>query len=137
MDNKLPNNYLSLVSDLVRQEAGGKVSALGIYANGLIIVGPNQELPINIPLGFYFAFVDGEGKYDVEARLISPSGKELLKTPLAEKHEKHADKPLTLNINITSMALPEWGDYEFTLSLDGKPYVRSFSLSRSPTPLTL
>jgi hypothetical protein len=129
----LPTQCISIVADAIRQEAGGKVSLLGVFADGRIVVSVGSSLPLVLPLAFYFLFTDGEGSFDGKLRVLSPTSKVLFDLSLG-KQTKHKGQPMTTSVALMGLSLPEWGDYQAILTLDDRRYVRGFSLAAGLPP---
>lgn len=119
-----------ILCDAIRQEAGGKVSLLGVFANGEIVSAPGVSLPTSMPLAFYFLFIDGVGRFDLKIDVMTPSHKLLVDGPV-NPVEKLANKNLTVAIQLPLVDLAEAGQYTFTVKLDSQTYTRPFTLTLS------
>jgi|SRR5271165_260057 len=134
MANTYPKDVtVFLAADAIRQEMGGKVSLLGVFANGSIVLPQEAKFPAGLPLAFYFAFADGEGKFSPALRIIDPSGKQVTDLKMADTVKKY-NESMQFVINFGVFLIPMVGKYQVDLMLDGRVYVNSITISVANNP---
>jgi len=124
-----------IVADSVRQESGGKVSLLGVFAGGRIVIGSNQRLPAPIPLAFYCLFSSGEGEFAAKAKIHTPSKGEIGPFDLPGV-TKIPNQSITMLLNFPIIVLPDLGKYVLEIFLDDKSYKDEFSLEQTDHSVT-
>lgn len=98
-----PSLAYTIICDDVRQEAGGKISLMGLFENIYA-----TSFPVLHPrLAMMSEWSDGRGDFVVTTRIVSPDRKTVLretasKMSLSDSHYKHRDISLHLNIEIQS-----------------------------------
>lgn len=122
-----------ILAENLRPEAGGKISIMGAYAAGEIIIGDDTPLPANFPLAFYVLFTTGVGEFRGRLRTISPDNVQISDIALTPTH-KRENAPLTLLINFAMISLPSIGKYTAELYLDDRKYPLHFTLMRGVIP---
>jgi hypothetical protein len=102
MTEKLtPSLAYTIICDDVRQEAGGKISLMGLFEN---IYATN--FPVLHPrLALLSEWSDGKGDFIVTTKLLSPDRKTVLrettsKISLNDPHYRHRDISVHLNIEL-------------------------------------
>jgi hypothetical protein len=94
-----PQLVFTLICDDVRQEAGGKISLMGLFEN--IYAG---SFPVLHPrLAVVSEWSDGRGEFRIVSRLLSPDRKSILRETssiitLNDTRFKHRDISVHLNI---------------------------------------
>ena len=53
-----------LLCEGIRQEVGGKVTLLGVFAGNRLEIPRDVAFPATLVLGFFAVFLDGEGEYE-------------------------------------------------------------------------
>lgn len=135
MTNRLPSRAdLFLIAESLRQEQYGRISILGSYALGQILINPDQALPVALPLAIHALFREGEGKFKQRLRILTPSGKEMFSINLPDV-EKKPEESLAFGVNFAVMSLPEIGPYKVEIILDDKPFEFEFRLDRATSAL--
>ncbi len=124
-------SVLFLIAEQVRPETGGKLSIIGFYAGGDILVPENTTQTVLSSLAFIFIFKDGEGQFKTRLTIMSPSGKQLADIELRET--TFVGKSHSIVTQLAPFVTTEYGRYEVLLKLNEHVYARSFSLNRSPT----
>jgi hypothetical protein len=135
MTNSLPTKLdFFVVAESLRQEMHGRVSILGAYALGQILINPDEPLPINLPIAIYALFREGQGTFRQRLRIVGPSGQEIGNFPMPSISKKDREV-LAVGINFSMMALPEIGTYKVEIWLDDQKFDSEFSIMRSETRL--
>jgi hypothetical protein len=132
VNKTLPDKHdIFILAENLRQELNGKVSILGAYAAGQILIGDSEKLPATIPLAMYILFKTGEGTFNPKVSITFPSGQRIgpFQTP---QIMKAASQPMSLLLNFFMMRLPEIGIYKIEIDLDDRVYADHFSLQRLP-----
>lgn len=138
MTNVLPKRVNFLLADQIREEAGGKLTIIGLYANDEIILLGDlpEELPIGLQglalpaLSILVQLKDGIGNYNGEAQVIDPNGKPLIipaKLTISLKENVWSN----LIVPFVPFPLPKFGLYTFELKLDNKKYKYTFTIRHS------
>ena len=102
MTEKLaPSLAYTIICDDVRQEAGGKISLMGLFEN---IYATNFPV-LHSRLALMTEWSDGRGSFVVTTRLLTPDRKNVLrettsKISLNDPHYKHRDISVHLNIEL-------------------------------------
>src|SRR5258706_1529993 len=130
MTKKLPSDsdILFLLADLARNEAGGKMTLMGLYTDGAILIPNGTALPVNLQLVFYYLVKAGEGDFKADFRVIAPSGKQVAGGVMPNA-TKEKNKPLTLLLQFPVITLPELGTYNLELILDSSTFIRQINLA--------
>lgn len=114
-----------IVAEFVRNELGGKVTIIGAYAGGHILLSPSTTFPANFPLAFYGVFEDGVGEFDVKLQILSPDD-EVQVDGIIGKAIKKPDQALTLAFSIAPFRPNSFGEYRFKIMLDDKAFFEKF-----------
>ena len=78
---KLPTLIFTLMCEDIRQEAFGKISLLGVYSEHIYF----KEHPMRMrSLAFFNRFSEGEGTFNVKAKIRTASGEVLQDLDLRE-----------------------------------------------------
>jgi hypothetical protein len=80
MPGNRPSQILFLVAELLRPDLGNKVSIMGAFAAGQVLVNPGTAFPIFLPFAIYSVFDGGDGTFQVRVRISDPSGTPLIDT---------------------------------------------------------
>jgi len=110
-----PNLNFTLLCDDVRQEAGGKVSLMGIFENLY-----SSHFPAVHPrLATVNEWTEGTGEFDATLRILSPDRKTIIRETitrlkLVDARYKHRDISIHLNLE-----LKEPGTYWIENYIDG------------------
>lgn len=119
-----------IMCETVRVEANKKLSFLGTYLDGIIIV--DVDPPANLAsLAIIFHLNDGEGIFKTSLQLVGPDGKEIKKIPLNDI-SKEPDVGSAVIVNISPMRFDEYGDFKFVLGLDDQELARTISIRKGP-----
>lgn len=135
MPKVLPKQLRFLLADSVREELGGKLTVIGLYTGGEVIL--QGAMPADVPEGFegialpgltiLAVFEDGEGEFQVQFQVYDPSNRPLGKSmPTAVVKTKNATQNLIFPI--TPFPVPRLGRYCFELRLDKRKYEYSFTV---------
>jgi hypothetical protein len=120
-----------LLAESVRQEAGGKLTIIGLYpANQLLIAKGTKQLVTSLAFGFIV--LDGDGTFSTVISLVAPSGKTIFKEELLPNSVKLPGQPLTLVVAVQPFVTDETGKFDIALRLDNATYRRSFTVDFAP-----
>jgi hypothetical protein len=117
MSDKIkPSLAYTIICDDVRQEAGGKISLMGLFENIYATVFP----VLHPRLALMSEWSDGKGDFSVSTRILSPDRKTLIrettsKISLSDPQYKHRDISLHLNIELQAP-----GTYWIEYALDNE-----------------
>ncbi len=64
-----------LLCEGIRQEVGGKVTLLGVFAGNRLEIPRDVAFPATLVLGFFAVFLDGEGEYRDGDKNCRPTGR--------------------------------------------------------------
>jgi hypothetical protein len=122
---------LFLVCEIVRQEPEGKVTLIGVFTAGDILV--PLETALSLPsLGILFVFKDGEGKFSCTMSMFSPSGHVIIdKIKLADV-EKQRESAHNLVLNFSPFQTAEFGTFRVVIQLNDRSYERTFQIKKDP-----
>lgn len=129
MDHELPTDArtLFLVCEDVRQEINNKVSLMGVFIGGDIIITREEATgKPALPICFVFVFRDGAGQFDAKFTVTSPSGKEIATVEMGKVEKKEG--AMTLCPKILPFFVEEYGDFEARMLLDGTVYSRQIQI---------
>jgi hypothetical protein len=115
------SSTIAFIAEAVRQEANGKLTAIGMYAGGGILFTPPTPLPAAIPLAIAFLFREGEGTFSGRFKIIAPSQTVLIEQDMGQVTKK-PDEPMILLLQFANFIVPEVGDYGFEVALDDQRY---------------
>lgn len=119
-----PQKVIFLACDDIREESGAKASLMGVLGADILI----PSLPIEMPPGttpvlpsfaIFVSFVDGEGKFDVQLKLIDPDGKDIIRDDASKSTEKRPDGAMNFHLKFAPFPL-KFGTYKFSVTLDKK-----------------
>jgi hypothetical protein len=128
--DQYPDEFVFLVAEDLRAEAGGKITFLGAFtARDITVSIPGNQGSEGEPalqaLGVYFGFRDGSGTFNARVEILDPSGNNILpsETPKAVRKEENAG--LDLMVRISPFPLRN-GTYRARAFLNDKMYERTF-----------
>ncbi len=110
-----PSLNYTLLCDDVRQEAGGKISLMGIFEN----VYATQFPAVHPRMATVNEWTDGTGEFDATLRILSPDRKSILRetlTRLKLGNARHKHRDISIHLNIE---FREPGTYWVENYLDG------------------
>lgn len=135
MAKALPKQLRFLLADSVREELGGKLTVIGLYTGGEVIL--QNAMPAEVPEGFQgialpgltilAVFEDGQGEFEVQFQIYDPTNRPLGKSaPTTVVKAKNT----TQNLIFPIMPFPVTGlgRYRFELRLDNRKYGYSFTV---------
>jgi hypothetical protein len=131
----LPEDHqvIFLPCDDVRQEAAGKVSLLGMYSGGEIIVyAPPNEQTVLPSLSFLFVVMGGQGTFQTRFEITDPNNNPVVNHPMANS-VKNANAALNIIIRMTPFPVV-FGQYRVRLQLDDQSYHRTLTLIQRDLP---
>jgi hypothetical protein len=93
LTNKYPSDAraLFLLCESVRQEQNSKLTLLGLYTGGELLVPLDTKLVTLQSLGILFIFYDGEGTFSPTLNLFAPSGAVIIKDAKVQAGTKESD----------------------------------------------
>ena len=112
-----------LTCETVRAETGGKLTLMGYYVGGSIILPASITLPAQIQLALVYVLRDGEGKFNCKLRIGIPAHKGVQEMDLPEVN-KEPNKSHSITLNFLTFEVPRAGEYKFALMLDDQEYER-------------
>jgi hypothetical protein len=122
---------LFLLSEAVRQEAGGKLTLLGFYPDAQLLI-PKGTEQVVMPLAMTFIVTDGEGIFPTAVSLTAPSGKALFPKENMSESVKHPGQPMSILVAAHPFVTDETGKFDVTLHLGDAHYRRSFRIDFQP-----
>jgi hypothetical protein len=127
--NKTPPTLSEfLVCDDIRQEVGNKVSLIGVYAGGSVVLSAGTTAPQLIPsLCFFARFTNGDGQYTVLTSLIDPSGNAVHKAPIQNVTLTPAAAYVVI-IQVYGLQYSR-GRYTVKVEFDSQTYSRTFDVT--------
>jgi hypothetical protein len=128
-----------IVCEDIRNELANKVSLQGVFATRKIILENGQDAeaekgksPVLPSLAFQFSFLDGEGEFVSDAKIIDPKGDNILKDTSTKNNVKIDSNGLSLAFKFNPFPV-KVGTYRIVISLDGQEYTETFDVSlRNP-----
>ncbi len=111
-----PSLNFTIICDDIRQEAGGKISLMGLFEN----IYATQFPAVHPRLAIISEWADGRGEFDLRMQILSNDRKVILretasKLKLNDLNFKHRDVSIHFNIDFTSP-----GTYWIEYHLDGE-----------------
>jgi hypothetical protein len=120
-----------LLCESIRQEANNKLTLIGLFTGGDVLVPVNATL-ITLPtFGLLFIFKDGEGTFSIHASIFSPTNKLLLARAKLEDSKKDKDGPMVIALMMTPFVTDEIGQFRVEIELDSEKYERTFEVKKS------
>lgn len=115
-DRIKPSLHFTIVCDDVRQEAGGKVSLMGLFEN----IYANKFPAVHPRLAIINEWAEGKGEFSLTMRILSPDRKTVVRETssvikLNEVNFRHRDVSIHLNIDFKTP-----GTYWIENILDGE-----------------
>jgi hypothetical protein len=127
---------LFLAAESLRQELGGKITIIGAFAGGHILLASGTSFPAHMPLGILIAFYEGEGNFKARLRMSDAHGKQLGQDVEIGSIEKFAEQPMQLMVNFGIFELTGIGKYKIDAFLDDRAYTDYLTISVSDKPFT-
>lgn len=124
-----------LVAEALRQEMGNKITIMGAFAAGNILLPPEAKFPAAISLAFYTVFRDGEGVFQAKLRITDPNGKLITPNLPMGNTTKLASQPMQVSMNFGMFPLAMPGKYKIEIMLDDHIYEKSMSITVSDKPI--
>jgi hypothetical protein len=125
MTNTLPTDATFLICEDVREEKGGKVSLLGVFAGGDVQLA-NFKDGMGIDLCVYCMFRGGAGAFNMQATLIDPKGA-VAKGPV-ESAVVEEGNTLGFTIRMRPLMISSLGIYRLVVTIDGKDFEFNFPI---------
>jgi hypothetical protein len=122
---------LFLLSEYVRQEAGGKLSILGLYPDRRLLIPKGTKQTIT-SLALTFIVLEGEGTFSTTVSVVTPSGKRMFPDEGMPDTVKIPGQPLTVLVGMQPFITDEVGQFEAILRLGDASYQRSFTVDFAP-----
>jgi hypothetical protein len=130
--NKLPTdtNAIFILCESVRPEERGKITLIGAFIDGIILVPPSTTTVTLTSLGLLFAFKDGEGTFSTEVSIFSPSNNPILNKAKLADSVKKSGFGLNVVVNIAPFHTNEFGPFRVSIYLDNQKYERTFEIRK-------
>ena len=130
-----PKIDIFLAAESLRQEIGGKVTIIGAFVGGQIVMAPDTPLPAHMPLAILAAFYGGEGDFETKLRITGPSGEKGpdLSTGSISKVPNQA---MQVMVNFGLFVVETLGKYKIDIVLNDNVYTEYLTFSVSDRPLT-
>jgi hypothetical protein len=125
---------LFLAAEYLRQETGGKITIIGAYAGGHILLPTALTFPAHLPLGVLFGFYTGEGQFDTRLRVSDQSGQHGPDLPTG-RVTKARDFAMQIMVNFGIFELGSVGRYRVDAFLDDRVYTEYLTFGLSDQPL--
>ena len=108
--------YAILFGDRVIREDNGKIGIIGSFGNLLAPSVPFQTQP----WGIYIALDNvSVGEYSLTANLVHEKTQAVV-LPINIKFSQQLKGPIEINIPVVGIWFPDYGDYSFTVNLEGQ-----------------
>jgi hypothetical protein len=136
MEKRFPTDDATLffICESVRQEAHGKVSLLGLFTAGEILVPVGTPMPLILAsLAFLIVFKDGEGQFSLTMSLFNPSEQPIVRQAKMPEIYKEPGKAHNVMINFAPFQTPELGRFRVVVELDDRKYERTFLIREDAT----
>lgn len=116
-----------VLCDEIRQEIGNKISLMGVYSGGdLIVPKKDDKKHVVASLSFFFGFTNGEGIFEGKFVIKDPTGKVILTNPIKEL-KKEKDKGMNFVAAVKPFHLTI-GKYTVSLWLDDHEFINTFDV---------
>lgn len=120
-----------MAADALRQERGGKITILGAFAGGHVLISKDATFPFVMPIAFLIGFYNGEGSFDAKIRISDPSGKPVSPDLSIGRIEKTPEQSMQLMVNFGVFEFPVAGKYRVDAFLDDRMYTDYLTVSLS------
>jgi hypothetical protein len=135
MLSKAPKQLNIILCEDIRQEAGNKVSLIGVYTDGIIfqIGDVNPAPPLQIAqIAVYATFEQLEKSCELKIKLIDPSGETIFETPKADVIP--AGKGITMvAFKMLGLTFKAQGTHKVEFQFDNKKVSFKFLVSTEKT----
>jgi hypothetical protein len=122
-----------IVCETIREEKAGKLSLLGVFPGGKLIVGLDVTV-ITLPMSFVFFVNDGEGAFKSSVSLKAPDGVVILDGKDLSDTQKNPDASAVVMVMLVPFQTDQIGTFTVSLHLDDRIYERSFSIQKGVLP---
>lgn len=137
----IPSSARFYLAEDIRQESDGKQSLLGLYADDRITLGLNPGVPepsLSEPAMFEgFAILcvldQAFGQYTLDVRMTSPSGATIVHQRGGGVAAKIVGT-LSFGAKFKPFPVSEFGEYTYTVTVDGTEYEYKFKVAKADTP---
>ena len=128
---KYPESFAYFVVDDIREEVGQKITLVGIYAGGNVVLSekPKEGTTLAIPgLAIFATFRGGDGQFKLRVNILGPSGNELHTNTQEVTFSK--EKAYTLNVMafVRPFVVNEFGTYKIHVFLNERMYEGTFEI---------
>src|SRR5437870_9350266 len=136
MSERYPEDFVFIVSEDLRAEAGGKVTFLGVFTSRDISVSlpsgqPSEGVPALQTLGVYFGFKDGSGTVNARVEILDPDKTNILPSETSKPVHKEENVGLDLMVRVTPFPIKN-GVYRARAFLNDRMYERTFTVRIQP-----
>jgi hypothetical protein len=125
-----PKLDLFLVAESIRQEPGGKLTFIGVFSFGQIVLPKDTAIPAVITTSIFMAFKDGEGTFEGSMTVTYPDGQQGVFN--FGKVTKQQGTPLTLIVSMPAFTVTSLGRFSVEAKLDTNTYQGSFTVGIAP-----
>jgi hypothetical protein len=119
-----------IVAENIRQELGGKVTIIGAFLGGRIVLPKDAVFPATMALGFYALFDDGDGEFNTKVRLFNPDSDQMGPDIDLGKSTKFPNQSLGIIVNFPIFQVVKAGRYSIEIYLDDHVYKDGFAVSQ-------
>lgn len=131
MLKKAPTPINFIICEDIRQEAGNKVSLLGVYSDGIVFEATpeNTSPPMRVAqLAIYATFGNLEAACALDFKIVDPNGKVTFKSPHTEQL-KSGDGVTMVGCKFVGLEFKKQGTHKVVFLFDDKPVEFNFTVS--------
>jgi hypothetical protein len=140
MKTVLPKRAQFFLSDDIREEANGKMTIVGYYADGKIFVTSIPNTPALPPGQVTFMpqfcmtciLAEGEGALPVTLEIRGPSNQVIAN--YSAQQQFAAGATTTVALKGSNITFPEFGRYNCIIKVKSKKFTGSFEVLKGPAP---
>ncbi len=125
-----------LAADALRQERGGKITIMGAFAGGLVMVSKEATFPLLMPIAFLIGFYSGEGHFEWKLRISNPAGDIIAPDWPTGALDKLPGQPMQIMVNFGIFEFASVGKYRIDTFLDDRIYTDYLTVGVSDQPFT-
>ena len=123
MANTYPEKIdLFLVAESLRQERGGKITILGAFSGGRVLLSKGGTFPVALPIAFLIAFNVGKGHFKTRIRITDPNGEPVVEDLPTGDIDKAPEQTMQLMVNFGVFEFSMPGRYRVDSFLDDRVY---------------
>jgi hypothetical protein len=122
------SNIKFIIADDIREEQGGKFTAVGMFTSGIKLLQPAPNAVL-ASIAFLWIVSDGDGSWHATVTVKDPNRKEMLKKEVGNV-TKLPGQVMNILIRLLTFPVGLLGTYEVTLDLDGTAFTRTFTVEK-------